>query len=159
MTGQKALRFGLLPPLAVVFVILFLIQIAIYSDLTVDVFWKTVLAAAIAGILSTILVNVYKSRTRIFREDSTGRLLHRITGGDLAVRTRDIDEQAGTREIALGIRAMVLNLERTISRFSQLSADVNLVSDQIGRRSRDLGRSAETQISSTGATAQSVTQI
>lgn len=159
MTGQKALRFGLLPPLAVLFTILFLIQIAIYADLTADILWKAVLAAVIAAVLSTILVNLYKSRTRIFREDSTGRLLQRITGGDLAVRAAEIDVQAGTREIAMGIRAMVLNLERTISRFAQLSDDVNLVSGQIGRRARDLSKSAETQISSTAATAQSVTQI
>ncbi|HVR42554.1 MAG TPA: ABC transporter substrate-binding protein [Thermoanaerobaculia bacterium] len=158
MNGQQALRFRLAIPLLLVFLVLFLSLIALFTDLPEADYWKTFLAGILSAGACAVLLSLVQSRQRN-EEDTTTELLHRITSGDLAVPTKEIEKHAGTAEIAAGIRGMVLNLERTISRFAQLSADVHLVSEQIGNRARELARAAESQVSSTAATADSVTQI
>lgn len=158
MTDQQGLRLRIALPLFAVFVVLFLLQISLYTDLTGPEYWKTLAAALVAAAVCTAILGWAQTRQRV-EDDTTTHLLHRITSGDLAVTSAEIDEYAGTREIAAGIRGLVLNLERTISRFSQLATDVNMVSDQIGKRARDLASSASDQISSTASAAQSVDQI
>ncbi|HUP65530.1 MAG TPA: ABC transporter substrate-binding protein [Thermoanaerobaculia bacterium] len=154
---REAFRLQLALPLLLVFVILFFIQITLYTDLSGALLWKTALAAVISAAICAALLIFFADRRKTGR-NSTTSLLHRITRGDLAVSGREI-EAGSSPEIAGEIRAMVLNLERTISRFAQLSADVTLVSDQIGRRARSLAQSADTQVRSTAKTAQSATQI
>lgn len=158
MNGQKAFRFRLAFPLFLIFIVLFLAQLSLYTELARSDYWKALLAALVAGGVSAGVLGWMQGRQRS-GEDQTTSLLHRITAGDLAVSAREIDLFAGTQEIASAIRGMVLNLERTISRFAQLSADVNLASDQIGRRARDLSRSVESQVAATGSSSQSVAQI
>ncbi|HEY0592725.1 MAG TPA: ABC transporter substrate-binding protein [Thermoanaerobaculia bacterium] len=158
MNGQSTFRFRLALPLFVIFVVLFLAQLSLYADLSRSDYWKAFLAALVAGGVCAGLLAWFQSRQRT-GEDRTTSLLHRITGGDLAVPASEIDTWAGTPELAGAIRGMVLNLERTISRFAQLSADVNLASEQIGRRARDLSRSVEGQVAATGAASHSVAQI
>jgi methyl-accepting chemotaxis protein/ABC-type transport system substrate-binding protein len=158
MNGQQALRFRLALPLFLVFAGLFLVQVWLYTDLTRGDFWRIVLAALVSGGVAALLLALLESRGRA-GEDTTGELLQRITAGDLAVSATEIERHAGTAELAAGIRGMVLNLERTISRFAQLSTDVSMVSEQIARRARDLAQGAERQTNSTTSTAQSVTQI
>lgn len=158
MADQQAFRLRIALPLFVVFIVLFLLQISLYTDLEGPEYWKTLAAALVAAAACAAILGWVQSRMRV-EEDTTTHLLHRITSGDLTVTTVEIDERAGTHEIAAGIRGLVLNLERTISRFSQLAADVNLVSEQIGRRARDLAGSASNQLASSASTAQSVGQI
>jgi methyl-accepting chemotaxis protein/ABC-type transport system substrate-binding protein len=158
MNAQKALRIRLALPIFLIFVALFLAQLSLYTDLPRADYWKVVLAALIAaGICGGALVS-FQRRSRS-GEDGTTRLLNRITAGDLAVPAAEIDSFSASPELATTIRGMVLNLERTISRFAQLSADVNLASEQIGRRARDLSRGVENQLAATGTASQSVAQI
>jgi methyl-accepting chemotaxis protein/ABC-type oligopeptide transport system substrate-binding subunit len=158
MTGPRASGSRLALPLFVVFVVLFLAQLSLYTDLGGAEYWKAFLAAVIAGGVAAGLLAWFQSRQRT-EEDQTSKLLHRITSGDLTVPASEIEAWAANAEIATAIRGMVLNLERTISRFAQLSADVNIASEQIGRRARDLSRSVETQVAATGAASRSVGQI
>jgi methyl-accepting chemotaxis protein/ABC-type transport system substrate-binding protein len=91
--------------------------------------------------------------------DGTGDLLRRVTGGDLTFTAAEIEASSPSQNAARSFRALVLGLERTIRRFSQLAADVNAVSEQVSNRSRVLSRGAGNQVRSTESTANSVQQI
>ncbi|HVT45600.1 MAG TPA: ABC transporter substrate-binding protein [Thermoanaerobaculia bacterium] len=139
-------------------IVLFAILLALFSDHEAAEFWKAVAAAALAVAAFAGGIEILRRR-RSSTDESPARLLHRITAGDLTFRTRDIEETAGSEEMAAALRALLLSLERTIRRFSQLATDVGAVSEQIGTRSRVLARSATLQLGSTETTAVSVTQI
>ncbi|MGH9456337.1 MAG: ABC transporter substrate-binding protein [Thermoanaerobaculia bacterium] len=158
MNEQPGIRFRLALPFLFVFLVLFLTQLSLYTDLPTGDYLKAVTAALISAGVCAVLIGAFQRRLRA-EESSTTALLHRVTSGDLAVPAAEILRQTGTAELAAGIRGMVLNLERTISRFAQLSSDVQLVSEQIARRARDLSRSVATQVSSTSNTAESVGRI
>ncbi|HEU5163629.1 MAG TPA: ABC transporter substrate-binding protein [Thermoanaerobaculia bacterium] len=158
MNGQRAFRFRLALPLFLIFLALFLAQIALYTDLAGSTYWRVLLAALLSGGITAAVLS-WMQRRGVTGQDRTTSLLNQITAGDLAVPATEIETNAGTPELAAAIRGMVLNLERTISRFAQLSADVSLASEQIGRRARDLSRGVESQVAATGAASQSVAQI
>jgi len=90
---------------------------------------------------------------------SESGLLNRITAGDLTFKNADIERVAGNRAMAVAVHGLVLNLERTISRFTQLTRDVSGVSEQFSKRSRALARISSDQLASAGTTAESVGQI
>ena len=87
------------------------------------------------------------------------QLLNRISSGDLALSSTEIESSSDSHETAAAIRGLVITLERTIRRFTQLSADVAAASDQIGSQARVLARVAGDQLTSTEATTSSVNQI
>ncbi|HVT01781.1 MAG TPA: ABC transporter substrate-binding protein [Thermoanaerobaculia bacterium] len=93
------------------------------------------------------------------RIGSAAGLLNRITAGDLTFKNSDIERVAGGRAMSVAVHGLVLNLERTISRFSQLTRDVSGVSEQFSKRSRALARISSDQLSSAESTAESVGQI
>lgn len=121
-------------------------------------YWLLLIAAAAAIFIPRFLARSASdgvART----SDAPVDLLHKITAGDLTFTDREISSAAGAPEMASAVRALLLSLERTIRRFSQLATDVNAVSEQVSNRSRNLARSAATQLRSTEATTASVSQI
>ena len=93
------------------------------------------------------------------RRDKTIAFLHRITRGDLTLSSREIELATHSAETAAALRALVATLERTITRFGQLGADVAAASRQISARSRVLARGASNQLASSSTTATSVSHI
>lgn len=120
-------------------------------------FWIVLFFAA-AAIFVTPLVRRQES-PEASQMGAPVDLLHRITAGDLTFTDRQISAAAGAPEMASAVRALLLSLERTIRRFSQLATDVHAVSQQVSNRSRTLAKSAATQLRSTEATTASVSQI
>ncbi|MCM2314709.1 MAG: ABC transporter substrate-binding protein [Thermoanaerobaculia bacterium] len=86
-------------------------------------------------------------------------LLGRVASGDLAFYADDIRRTGMTSEIASATRALVVNLERTVSRFAQMSADVRVASDHLIEQARNLSRATTGQTSSIEATSSSLREI
>ncbi|MBI2215066.1 MAG: methyl-accepting chemotaxis protein, partial [Acidobacteria bacterium] len=86
-------------------------------------------------------------------------LLGRIASGDLAFYAEDIRQTGMTPEIVAATRALVVNLERTVSRFSQLSSDVRAASEQLIGQARSLSRATSGQASAAEATSGSLREI
>ncbi|HXI11716.1 MAG TPA: ABC transporter substrate-binding protein [Thermoanaerobaculia bacterium] len=120
-------------------------------------YWRAIGIAAVATLATAIAGNLALTRFGL-REEAT-QLIDRITAGELDQQAREIEQAAGSPQLALSIRALVLKLERTILRFSRLAADVAAVSEQISRRSRVLGQSASNQLTSAESTSRSVLKI
>jgi len=122
-------------------------------------FWKTLGIGfiALAGCL-LLIPPLFRPRRARMANPVTG-LLHRITGGDLSFRTAEIDEAARSAEMSAAIRGLVVNLERTITRFAQLTGDVSSASDQLSKRSSGLSKASREQHDSTKATTGSMQQI
>ena len=98
--------------------------------------------------------------SRLFgRRDTTTAFLDRITRGDLTLSHREIVGSRQSPEVAAALRALTATLERTISRFEQLTTDVAAASRQISGRSRSLARGAAEQLRSSSSTATSVAHI
>src|SRR5437763_3876185 len=133
-------------------------SVAAIPEVTWKIYWKVMLAAAIACGLCIILFEVWLRRV-LGRRDQAITFLDRITSGDLSLSAREIAEATRSERMASSLRALVSNLERTIRRFAQLAADVVGASQQISGRSRVLARGAAEQLVSTDATSASVTQI
>ncbi|HET7437420.1 MAG TPA: ABC transporter substrate-binding protein [Thermoanaerobaculia bacterium] len=123
-----------------------------------SLWWRIMVAAALASGVSIAVFQVWLSRVVAKREGAI-QLLDRITAGDLALSGRDILNATQSARMAAAMRALVANLERTIRRFGQLATDVSKVSEQISGRSRVLAKSATEQLDSTETTSSSVTQI
>jgi methyl-accepting chemotaxis protein/ABC-type transport system substrate-binding protein len=121
-------------------------------------FWRVMIAAAVAAGISIALFQWWLSRV-LRRRDSTVQLLNRITTGDLALSAREIARTTESTRMASALRGLVINLERTIRRFSQLAQDVSRVGDQISSRSSIMALSSSEQLASTETTSASVTQI
>jgi ABC-type transport system substrate-binding protein len=121
----------------------------------VAVFW----AAISVGLTSMI----YAWRRRVWAAekgaDSSAGLLTRIATGDLTFRSRDIDASVSSSKIAAAIRALVVNLDRTISRFSQLSHDVTIASAQMATHARALANATSGQLAATEKTSASLQEI
>lgn len=141
-------------------VVLFAILLALFTDLPSRDFWLAVLAAAIPALLLTLL-SAWPTASAVVGADTASApgLLNQITSGDLTANRELIEEAAGDRQMASAIRGLVLNLERTISRFGQLVQDVLKVSQEIGLRSRSLSQSATRQVSSAASTTGAITEI
>ncbi|MDQ6799689.1 MAG: ABC transporter substrate-binding protein, partial [Acidobacteriota bacterium] len=133
-------------------------SIAAIPEVSWRIYWKVMLAAAVACGLCIILFEVWLRRV-LGRRDMAITFLDRITSGDLSLSAREIVDATRSERMAASLRALVSNLERTIRRFAQLAADVVAASQQISGRSRVLARSAAEQLVSTDATSASVTQI
>src|ERR1051325_6948579 len=138
--------------------ILFAILLLLVPGITAAVFWRVLLVAAITGSATIVAFQLWLARV-LSRRESSIQLLNRITAGDLALKARDIETAARSTRMTAALRALVSNLERTIRRFGQLTADVAKVSDQISSRSRILARSSAAQLVSTESTSASVGQI
>src|SRR5947209_261811 len=126
--------------------------------MTGAMFWRVLLAGIAASAVSVIIFNIWVARALGRRSESIA-LLNRITGGDLSLSAREIQEETHSESMSAALRALVSNLERTIRRFAQLATDVAKVSDQISGRSRIMARSSSDQLNSTEVTSSSVTQI
>lgn len=126
--------------------------------MSATIWWKVLIAAAVACGIVFIVFRVWMSRI-LERREGMVRLIDRVTKGDLSLGSREITDEAQSARLAAAIRALVANLDRTIRRFGQLATDVANVSDQISGRSRVLARAAGEQLGSTEATSSSVLQI
>ena len=144
--------------LAALFVVLFGTAIYLFPEMTAPLWWKVIGAGAAAAALCIGIFELW-IRHDLLRRETSLQLLHRLTAGDLALSSREIEMSTTSTRMALALRALVTNLERTIRRFGQLSTDVARVSDQMSARSRVLARSSNDQLQSTAATSTSVTQI
>ncbi|MGA7617443.1 MAG: ABC transporter substrate-binding protein [Thermoanaerobaculia bacterium] len=142
----------------IAWLLFFSILLAILTPVSGGRFWAVVGVAA----LSTFVVIArvwYKPLGVRLGEDSVTPVLNQITAGDLTIRTDEIRAKISSKELSGSIRALLLNLERTITRFSQLVSDVTTAGDQISRRARALSMTAGEQLSSTQSTSQSLEQI
>ncbi len=144
--------------LMVVCFLLFSGLIALVPGMTLPLFWRVLAAGALTSILTASLFEFWLRRTLRHRE-RTAQLITRIATGDLAVGGADIARATRSQNTAAALRALVVNLERTIRRFGQLAADVSAVSESINSRARILGRSAAEQLFSTDSASASITQI
>lgn len=93
------------------------------------------------------------------RKDRLAPLLMRLSGGELTISSNEVTDATDNVETASAVRGLILRLVRTINRFQQLSNDVGAVSQQIARRARALAQSSTDQMTSTEATARSITEI
>jgi methyl-accepting chemotaxis protein/ABC-type transport system substrate-binding protein len=144
--------------LIVLCVAVFASLIALVPGMTAPVYRWVVFSAFIAAGIGGGVFELWVSSRYAQRETAT-QLLNRITRGDLSVSAREITGGTQSERMAASMRALVVNLERTIRRFAQLATDVAAISDQINGRSRVLARSAGQQLVSTGTASTSVAQI
>jgi methyl-accepting chemotaxis protein/ABC-type oligopeptide transport system substrate-binding subunit len=121
--------------------------------------WLWVMGAALAAsMVCVVLFQLWLAKV-FARRDSAIELLNRITAGHLDLDAAAIRSATQSTRMSAAMRALVVNLERTIRRFGQLATDVTAVSQQISGRSRVMARSAREQLTSTELTSTSVTQI
>lgn len=120
---------------------------------TLRVFFLGLIAMALGAVVADRFTG------RRVLKDSESAVIGRLATGDLTVRSHEIEDATASLEMASAIRGLVLKLQRTISRFSQLSSDVGTVSEQMARRSRVLAQTATDQLRSAESTATSVSQI
>ncbi len=139
-------------------VLVFSILLWLFTDVRDGAYVKSVAIAVLVGVFAAV-AGFFWQRSSSSSSARSAALLHRLSTGDLAARGDEIARSATSAEMAAAVRALVTNLERTTRRFSQLSADVGAVSEQISARSRVLARSAGEQLTSTDATTRSVTHI
>ena len=102
--------------------------LSLIPGMTAWLFWRIMLAAGVAGAI-TVGIFTFWLRNVLKRRESSIQLLHRITAGDLALTSRDIQSEAHSLRMSAALRALVTNLERTIRRFGQLTTDVAKVSE------------------------------
>jgi methyl-accepting chemotaxis protein/ABC-type transport system substrate-binding protein len=137
---------------------LFALLLALFTDLGTGTYW-TVIGVAVVSMLA-VAATVFMMPFGIkYGEESVAPILSRITAGDLTLTRSDYATAAASEKLTAALRALVLNLERTITRFSQLVADVSTAGEQISRQSRSLARSADNQLASAEATTASMGQI
>jgi len=122
------------------------------------VFWRTMGAAAIATLVIALLADFFSRQFRSSR-NAAAEVLHEIAAGNLDQRAAEIELLAGSHELATAISALVIHLERTIFRFSQLSTDVAAVSEQISKRSGILAKTADENLRSSEETSRSAVEI
>ncbi|MEO8379179.1 MAG: ABC transporter substrate-binding protein [Acidobacteriota bacterium] len=137
---------------------LFSVLMLAVPGMNFSLWWKVLIVAAIAAVISITIFNAWLKRV-LTRREGMIQLLNRITAGDLSLSAKEIVGETQSNRTAAAMRGLVTNLERTIRRFGQLAADVARASEQISGRSRVLARSATDQLSSTETTSASVTQI
>jgi len=145
--------------------VIVVVCIAIFAGLTAAIpgltwplYWKVMIAAVVSTILCILVFEVWL-RSLLGRRDQAIHFLDRITAGDLSFSSSEIADATRSARMSDALRALVVNLERTIRRFSQLATDVADVSHQISGRSRVLAGSTAEQLESTRSTAASVTEI
>jgi methyl-accepting chemotaxis protein/ABC-type oligopeptide transport system substrate-binding subunit len=145
-------------PVAAACYALFALFLWLISAMTWPLFWRVMIAALVASGICLAAVQWWL-KSVLSRRRTSVQLLNRITTGDLSVSTGEIAQTAESAQMASALRALVINLERTIRRFSQLAQDVSRVGDQISSRSSIMALSSSEQLASTESTSASVTQI
>jgi ABC-type transport system substrate-binding protein len=156
-TSKRELEAWLILASSVFFFALFVILFTSFSptEKLIAIFW----AAAAVGVTS----GVYAWRRRRWASDSehgsSANLLTRVATGDLTFRSRDIDAAVSSEKVAAAVRALVVNLDRTISRFAQLSTDVTLASAQMATHARDLSNATSGQLEAAETTSSSLQEI
>lgn len=154
MTRRERDSYLVLSSSLVFFVIL------VFSFMSVSVGQKLLaIVLAILSVAATTMLYMRMKRRWSEGKGASATLLSRIATGDLAFYSRDIDRSVSSSQVAAATRALVLNLERTISRFSQLSADVRAASEQMIEHTRSLTRASAGHLDSMQATAGSVRDI
>ena len=145
--------------------VIVVVCIAIFGGLTAAIpgltwplYWKVMIAAAVSTVLCILVFEVWL-RTLLGRRDRAIDFLDRITAGDLSFSSSEMAAATRSARMSDALRALVVNLERTIRRFSQLATDVGDVSKQISGRSRVLAGSATEQLESTQSAARSSTSL
>ncbi len=145
-------------PVAAACYALFALFLWLIPAMSWPLFWRVMVAALVSSGICLLAVQWWL-RTVLSRRRTTVELLNRITSGDLAVSTPEIAQTTESVQMASALRALVINLERTIRRFSQLAQDVSRVGEQISSRSSIMALSSAEQLASTESTSASVTQI
>ena len=145
-------------PLIIVSLLLFAIWIWFIPGVTRGMFWNILLAGAACSGIAVFLFEVWLRRI-LGRRESIVQVIQRVSAGDLALTGIEIRESTRSVRTAAAVGALVANLERTMRRFAQLSADVARATQLITARTRVLSRSVSDQLSSTDATSASVSQI
>jgi methyl-accepting chemotaxis protein/ABC-type transport system substrate-binding protein len=110
----------------------------------------TLALLALVGCGVGLLVYLNVGIQRRHGQRSSAAVLHRISSGDFGVSATEIEKGVGDPEIARAVRAMVVTLERTISRFTQLAQDVRSVSDGIAAATTSLATASEGQLEAAG---------
>lgn len=137
----------------------FLLLSILFSGLTLGRL-ALVTLFALAGTTVAVVIRFVTSKESVtLSAGSPSRVLARVASGDLSVSSNEIDRNVGKGDMAAAIRGLVLNLERTISRFTQLSADVSKVSEQINAKAQNLAQVSMLQMDSAATTTNSVTEI
>ncbi|MEO8035812.1 MAG: methyl-accepting chemotaxis protein, partial [Acidobacteriota bacterium] len=144
--------------LIVVCFMLFALAISVVPGMTGAMYWKVLVAAAIASFGCVIIFDIWLKRV-LGRSEHATSILNRIAMGELSMTSNDIHGATRSARMAAALRALVANLERTIRRFDQLATDVSRASEQISARSRVLSLSAVQQLGSTKSATTSVTHI
>jgi methyl-accepting chemotaxis protein/ABC-type oligopeptide transport system substrate-binding subunit len=140
-------------------VVVFLVLVLLFAGLSWAQFGK-VFVFALVGAVVAIAIPLFTARETVAISSGTSsRVLSRVASGDLSLSSAEIDRSSGNKQMASAVRGLVLNLERTISRFGQLSTDVSNVSEQINEKAQNLSRISVVQIDSAATTTSSVTEI
>ena len=142
---------------AAITLVLFALFLTSLLPVTSRTYWGVLCAAAAA--MAIPIVALALSQHALAADTSATDTLRIITAGDLSLSREEIMQSTQDPELAAAIRAMLLNLTRTISRFRQLAVDVNAASEQVSLRSRNLARTARSQLESAASTSRSVEQI
>jgi len=137
----------------------FFVSLALLTELSKRDFLLVVVAAFLACGATIALRFILSREAMTLTGGSPSKVLSRITAGDLTLSSRDIARSIGQPDMASAVRGLVLNLERTISRFGQLSADVSNVSESINERAKLLAKISTEQLRAAESTSGSVTEI
>lgn len=121
--------------------------IFVFTFMSVSIGQK-LLAILLAIIAVSLMTAIYARVKRRWSEGkgASATMLSRIATGDLAFYSSDIDRSVSSVKVAAATRALVLNLERTISRFSQLASDVRVASEQMIEHTRVLTRASSVSV-------------
>ncbi len=140
--------------------LLFALFLFLFTSIPVGQKLLSILWAAVAvGVTSGIYAWRRSQWTRESDRGSSAELLTRIATGDLSFRSRDIDSAVKSDTIAAAVHALVVNLDRTISRFSQLSRGVTDASVHLSTHARSLSKATSGQLSATETTNASLQEI
>jgi len=140
-------------------VLLFVILLLLFGDLSSAQFFKVMVFAAIGASAVVVAAIIADRETVTISGNTPSKVLSRVASGDLSISATEIDRTVGSGDMASAVRGLVLNLERTISRFTQLSTDVSKVSEQINQKAQNLAQVSLLQSDSAATTSNSVTEI
>jgi ABC-type transport system substrate-binding protein/methyl-accepting chemotaxis protein len=124
---------------------------------------EKLVAVAWAVVAVGVVSAIWAWRRRAWSDEaesgSSAELLTRMATGDLTFRSRDIDLSVSSHAVASAMRALLVNLDRTISRFSQLSSDVTTASQQVATHARALANATTGQLRAAETTSGSLQEI
>ena len=100
----------------VTFTLFYAIAIWTVPGMTIEIWWKVLVAGIIASVLCVAVFD-YLIRKDLKRRESSIALLNRVAEGDLGVTARQIVSATHSARMSSALRALVSNLDRTIRRF------------------------------------------